>query len=288
MTIGGIFVLKKSILKEDYFGGCTMGRCIALFFCVILLFSCSSSPPKNKEVAMLYPTPPASLVGWPGSITGATPEEDKLIREALGFVVARDRDLVNHYVLRVVVHDTNFCDANGSLHFDTVNVPNIAGHYHNIDDGPYKARTICLWRGKITRDLIWHEIDHGRTLFWKSVDEHEIVDAWKKTAGGKYGIEHYDEKLVFPHLRFLSRHGTRDDAEDRAEWCRWVYQALWKYHREKLGLTEATHNPLEHLDHDDVLGHRERLRWLLSTGVITWEDYSFLVCQPYFALHPIK
>ena len=172
---------------------------------------------------MLYPTPPASIDDWPGTIDGANQEEAALIRDALAFAAARDRDLIWRYVRRIVVQSDNFRDANGCLHFNIDAVPDIAGHYHACTDGPYAERTICLWRGKIDRGLIWHEIDHGHTLFLLAADERVLVEHWKASAGGEYGIEHYPETQAFPHLRFLSRHGTRDDGEDRAEWRRYVY-----------------------------------------------------------------
>ncbi len=250
-----------------------------------LLTLCSPVPhlyPHFKEAAVLYPTPPASLNGWPGSIHGATPEEALLIRDALAFAAARDRALIWGYVRRVVVHSANFKDPDGKWHFDVTKVPDIAGHYHLCDDGAYNERTICLWRGKIAIDLIWHEIDHGHTLSLISYDGRTGIERWKTTTLGKYGIEQYPATQRFPHLRFLSRHSTRDDGEDRAEWRRYVYLLLWKIHREQFGFTEDAPNPIERLDPSDSKGSIQRLHWLLNQGIITWEDFVALLRQPCF------
>lgn len=231
---------------------------------------------------MLYPTPPASLDGWPGKIGFATHDEESLIRDALAFAAARDKELVWHYVRRILVHENNFKNPDGKWHFDIHTVPDIAGHYHACDDCGYLERTICLWRGKIDRSLIWHEIDHGYTQFLLAADERILIEHWKASAGGEYGIEHYPATQPFPHLRFLSRHGTRCDSEDRAEWRRYVYLLLWKIRRAKFGFKEIMHNPIEHLDPAGISESLSRLRWLLDRGVITWEDYTALLREPCF------
>ncbi len=259
-----------------------MHRLFLLALGVTLLFSCTAYP-HRKEAAVLYPTPPVPIDDWPGKIDDATTAEKQLICAALAFAAARDKGLIWHYVRRVVVHANNFCDPDGKWHFDVDTVPDIAGHYHARDDGAWSERTICLWRGKIDLGLIWHEIDHGNTLFLLAVDERIPIENWKASAGGKYGIEYYPETQSFPHLRFLSRHGTRNDSEDRAEWRRYVYLLLWKLHREKLGFKEDFSNPIERLDPADIKEGMNRLHWLLSRGVITWDDFVALLHQPCFS-----
>jgi hypothetical protein len=195
-------------------------------------------------------------------ISGATPAQEKTIREALGFLPPTVQQAVRYIYVRGEGKYA-YEDRGIKMDYSLGSIPEknggsrISGRCHS--DG-----TIFLLNTSISHELVWHEAAHA---FENTLSREKFFD-WKKLYN-KYASLKSKNNLRFPQKGVLTEYGSTNEYEDFAVWTEKILLSL---------VFPGVTNPLYNLPDRGNPVYLEKLNYFLEIGMIT--DYQHKILKP--------
>ena len=194
-------------------------------------------------------------------ISGATPVEEKMIREALGFLPLTVQQAVRCIYVRGEGKYA-YEDRGIKMDYSLGSVPEKRGGGSRISGRCHSDGTIFLLNTAISHELVWHETAHA---FENTLSREKFFD-WKKLYN-KYKSFQSIHSVKFPQKGILTEYGYTNEFEDFAVWTEKILLTL---------VFPKVANPLYNLPDRANPIYLEKLNFFLEIGMITDSQHKML------------